>query len=138
MFLYLRIFRFFYFGTVFVLYSANRFKETSINLLIGGQKYENKEMALAVLMICGSASARDFRRGECKCKKCKMEQRFQHDKQVRGKKAVHFREVRFNDPRFRDARFRDPKLREQVFRERRMEKARLEKKQARKHRHHRR
>ena len=99
-------------------------------------------LALAAMFVFGSAQAKDFRRGECKCKKAKMEQRFLRDKHFQDKEIVVISADRFRDPRFRDVRFmefkeRNPRLREYQFREQRMKNARFDKRHVRKH-HHRR
>ena len=86
---------------------------------------------LAALMVCGSASANGFRKGGV-CKKCRMEQRFRHGKQFRGKKCIRFEKARFDDPRFRDPRFFDQKSKDLRFRDVRFDKKHVHK------RHHRR
>ena len=98
-------------------------------------------LTLAALMVCGSASAKEFRRGKA-CKKCKQEQRFQRGKQCLGKEFVRFEDYRFQQPRFVEVRPGDPRFKGQKFRDQRFhgqkcEKARFHKKPGHKH-HHRR
>ena len=93
-------------------------------------------LTLAALMVCGSASAKEFRRGKA-CKKCKQEQRFQRGKQCREKKFVRFEDYRFKGPKVVEVRFADPRFKDPRFRDPRFNDPRFHKKHGHKH-HHRR
>jgi len=90
-------------------------------------------LTLAALMVCGSASAKGFRRGDARCKKCRQEQRFQCGKQCRGKEFVRFNDVRFKGPRFADPRCKGPQFRDPKFGDPRFQKGRPVKKHGPKH-----